>query len=122
MNSDTLSTARAQQILAAGGIATGALAALAPDAFHRVYGTGEIDDVARSMTRYFGNALAASSVLVGLADDDQRSSVLTTAAVFNATSAVISLLPAEGVPAGTRARAGLTSAAFAALAVYAARR
>ncbi len=74
------------------------------------------------MTRYFGNALVASSVLVARADDDERSPVLATAAVFNATSALLSLVPGKGVPAGTRVRAGLTSAAFAALAGYAATR
>ena len=120
MSNDSLSATQAQQILAVGGIATGALAALAPAAFHKLYGTGEVDGKTLSMTRYFGNALTASSVLVALADDDQRSTVLTTAAVFNATSALLSFT-GEGVPAGTRIRAGLTSAAFAALSALGAR-
>ncbi len=118
---DDLSDAQIQQILCVGGIATGALAALAPGLFHRLYGTGEVDDIGLSMTRYFGNALAAGSVLVGLADDEHRKTALGVAAAFNCTSALLSFAAGD-VPVGTRIRAGLTSAAFAGLAAYGATR
>lgn len=105
--------------IGAGSVAFGVLATLAPGALRAAYGDsassgGSLD--------YFGRAWGTRTVVLGVltlsaGSDVERKRIAALAAGMNAVDS-ISAFRATGMPATTRALAGLTSAGFAVAAGY----
>lgn len=105
--------------VAAGSMAFGALATLAPGVLRRSYGDsspggGALDYFGRT----WGTRTAALGALMLMATSDkERKRVATAAAVMNSVDALAGFR-ASGMPAVTRVMAGLTSAGFAVASGY----
>jgi hypothetical protein len=99
----------------------GALATVAPGALRRAYGDPTIGG---GSLDYFGRTWGTRTAVLGAltlmaTSDAERKRIATLATAMNVVD-TLAAIRATGMPAGTRAMAALTSAAFAGMAGYAA--
>jgi hypothetical protein len=116
-NVDTIGKA-----IGAGSLGFGVLATLAPGALRKAYGDGSSSG---GSLDYFGRTWGTRTAVLGAltlsaGSDSERKRIATFAAAMNAVDS-IAAFRADGMPAATRAMAGLTSAGFAVACAYVAK-
>lgn len=107
-----------QTAVGAGSVAFGAIAALTPRLFLRMYGVPDEASV-RTMTRIWGTRTAVLGALAfALEGTEAQRKLLTLTSAMNAADAVM-VAAAGGVPVRARVLGSLTSATFAGATAYA---
>ena len=106
-----------QKFVTTGGLAFGALAAVAPGLLHRVYGTGDLGPGGLHMTQLWGTAVAATGVLGLMMPPEDRQRALAVAAAMNTANALLATA-ASGLPARARLGSAVSFAVFAAVSAY----
>jgi hypothetical protein len=107
------------QVIGWGSLGFGLLGAVAPGALRAAYGDrasggGSLDYFSRT----WGTRTAVLGALTLMAaSDEERKRIAALAAVMNAVDSLVAFRE-DGMPAGTRAMAGLTSAGFSAASAY----
>ncbi len=117
MPQDAPSTQQIEQGLAAGALAFGAVAALAPRVFTAIYGLGG-DPRTKIITRLWGTRTAGLGAIWFLAGSgEQKRTLLTVSTAMNLADAVLGAT-ASDMPTRSRVLGSASSAAFAAAGAY----